>query len=145
MQSSWIHQSTDIISVISIIWWSGWPKNGTLDAQIQTLLKIVLLPGSDKNMWKKVLLNEGKTRPNYDTFSSKEVESHLEGGQNILAVKRRHLMPPPKEVSKTRDVWPCAAIAALAGGGRVGEKAANAFFELPVWPMLAWRPKYAVL
>ena len=83
MQSSWIHQSTDIISVISIIWWSGWPKNGTLDAQIQTLLKIALLPGSDKNMQKKALVSKGKTRPNYDTFSPKEVESHLEGGQDI--------------------------------------------------------------
>ena len=60
-----------------------------------------------KSSAKGWLVKDGKTRPNYDTFPSKEVEGRLVGRQDIGASTAATCFSSKKEArgTKTRDVW----------------------------------------
>ena len=97
----------------------------------------------------RVLVTDTKNLPNYDNFSSKEVESRLEGGQEDISGKTAATFIPRKKPGGGRKrATSDDAAQSEAAGGQPGEKPPTRFLSCfgslarAFWPMLAWRPKF---
>ena len=78
-----------------------------------------------------MLVTDTKNLPNYDTFSSKEVESRLEGGQEDISGKTAATcLLPKKPGGGEENARRLMMRRYLKQQAVSGEKAADAFFEL---------------